>query len=225
MSELLFSQLVDRFRKIETSAISDAMEPQVSAMDAEIKSVVGKVKIAGPALTVRCYPGDELTLAKAITLAKRGDVLVVDARGVKQAALMGGIGFGYCWQKGAEGVVIDGATRDVDQLKEYGFPVFARAIIPTSAVSASMGQINIPIQCGGVNVNPSDIVVGDTDGVVVVPKAKAEEIILIAEKISSLDAESIKWIRAKVPVDEIKEKRTERRKEIKELKTKLLART
>ena len=225
MSEPLFSRLIDRFRKVETSAISDAMEPQVCAMDAEIKSVVGVVKMAGLALTVRCYPGDELTLAKAITLAKRGDVLVVDARGVKQAALMGGIGFGYCWQKGAEGVVIDGATRDVDQLKEYGFPVFARAIIPTSAVSASMGQINIPIQCGGVNVNPSDIVVGDTDGVVVVPKAKAEEIILIAEKISSLDAESIKWIRAKVPVDEIKEKRTERRKEIKELKTKLLART
>ena len=89
MSERLFSQLIARFRKIETSAISDAMEPQVSAMDAEIKSVVGKVKIAGPALTVRCYPGDELTLARAITIAKRGDVLVVDGRGVKQAALMG----------------------------------------------------------------------------------------------------------------------------------------
>jgi 4-hydroxy-4-methyl-2-oxoglutarate aldolase len=224
MTEVGFSELIDRFRKVETSAISDAMEPQVSAMDAEIKSVIGKVKIVGPALTVRCYPGDELTLARAIITAKRGDVIVVDARGVKQAALMGGIGFGYCWQKSVEGVVIDGATRDVEELKDYGFPVFARAVVPTSAVSASMGQINVPIQCGGVNVNPGDIVVGDLDGVVVVPNGEAEKVLLVAERISSLDDESIEWIRAKVPIDEIKKRRTERAKEIKEFKGKLLGR-
>jgi 4-hydroxy-4-methyl-2-oxoglutarate aldolase len=198
------------------------MEPQLSAMDAEIKSVVGKVKIVGPALTVRGYPGDELTLARAITIAKQGDVIVVDARGVKQAALMGGIGFGYCWQKGVEGVVIDGATRDIEELTDYGFPVFARAVVPASAVSASMGQINMPIQCGGVNVNPGDIIVGDTDGVVVVPRQNAEKILAIAERISSLDDESIGWIRAKVPIDEIKKRRTEKAKEIRELKEKLL---
>lgn len=224
MTQIAFSELMERFRKVGTAAISDAMEPQLSAMDGEIKSVIGRVKIAGPALTVRGYPGDELTLGKAIELANRGDVIVVDGRGVKQAALMGGIGFGYCWQKGVEGVVIDGATRDAEELKDYGFPVFARATVPTSAVSASMGQINVPIQCGGVNVNPGDIIVGDADGVVVVPRAEAEKILTIAEKISSLDDESIEWIKAKVPMGEIKRRRAEKAKEIKELKEKLLGR-
>ena len=224
MTQIVFSELIERFRKVGTAAISDAMEPQLSAMDGEIKSVIGRVKIAGPALTVRGYPGDELTLGKAIELANRGDVIVVDGRGVKQAALMGGIGFGYCWQKGVEGVVIDGATRDAEELKDYGFPVFARATVPTSAVSASMGQVNVPIQCGGVNVNPGDIIVGDTDGVVVVPRAEAEKILTIAEKISSLDKESIEWIKAKVPMGEIKRKRAEKAKEIKEVKEKLLGR-
>jgi len=224
MSEIPFSDLIERYRKVETAAISDAMEPQLSAMDGEIKSVIGKTKIVGPALTVRGYPGDELTLGRAIEIAKKGDVIVVDGRGVKQAALMGGIGFGYCWQKGVEGVVIDGATRDVEELMDYGFPVFARATVPTSAVSASMGQINVPIQCGGVNVNPGDIIVGDTDGVVVIPKAEASRILIIAEAISSLDDETIEWIRAKVPVDEIQKRRALKSKEIKELKEKLLGR-
>jgi 4-hydroxy-4-methyl-2-oxoglutarate aldolase len=200
------------------------MEPQLSAMDEEIKSVIGKTKIVDPTLTVRGYPCDELTLGKAIEVAKKGDVIVVDGRGVKQAALMGGIGFGYCWQKGVEGVVIDGTTRDAEELKDYGFPVFARATVPTSAVDASMGQINVPIQCGEVNVNPGDIIVGDTDGVVVVPKTEADKILLIAQAISTLDDETIRWIKAKVPIDEIKKRRASRSKEIKELKEKLLGR-
>ena len=137
MKDMPFSELLNRFRKVETSAISDAMEPKLSAMDSEIKSVIDNVKIVGPALTVRCYPGDELALAIAIGLAKEGDVIVVDAGGFKQAGLMGGIGFGYCWQKGVEGVIIDGATRDIEEIKDYGFPVFTKAITPTSAVSAS----------------------------------------------------------------------------------------
>jgi 4-hydroxy-4-methyl-2-oxoglutarate aldolase len=224
MPGIPFSELIARYRKVETAAISDAMEPQLSAMDGEIKSVIGLTKIAGPALTVRGYPADELTIGKAIETAQKGDVIVVDARGVKQAALMGGIGFGYCWMKGVEGVVIDGATRDVEELRAYGFPVFARATVPTSAVSASMGQINIPIQCGGVNVNPGDIVVGDVDGVVVVPKAEADRVLIVAEAISDLDEETIRSIKAKVPIDEIKKKRDSRSKEIKDLKERLLGR-
>jgi len=225
MSEIPFSELIERYRKVETTAISDAMEPKLSGMDGEIKSVIGRAKIVGPALTVRGYPGDELTLGRAIEMAKKGDIIVVDARGVKQAALMGGIGFGYCWQKGVEGAVIDGMTRDIEELMDYGFPVFARGTIPTSAVSASMGQINVPIQCGGVNVNPEDIIIGDTDGVVVVPKAEAVQVLIIAEAISTLDAETIKWIKDKVPIDEIKKRRTIKSKEIRELKVKLLKRT
>lgn len=225
MTEMSLSELIERYRKVETSAISDAMEPQLSAMDGEIKSVIGPVKIVGPALTVRCYPGDELTLGRAFDLAKRGEVIVVDGREVKQAAYMGGIGFGYCWQKGVEGVVIDGATRDVEELKDYPFPVFARGTISASAVSLSMGQINVSIQCGGVNVNPGDIVVGDADGVVVVPRAMAEKVLIIAEKISALDDASIQWIKAKIPIEEIRKRRAEKKLEIKTLKEKLLGTT
>jgi len=72
-SETEFSELIERYRKVETAAISDAMEPRLSAMDAEIKSVIGKVHIAGPALTVRCYPGDELAFERAIEMAEKGE--------------------------------------------------------------------------------------------------------------------------------------------------------
>ena len=225
MTEMTLSELIERFRRVETAAISDAMEPKVSAMNGEIKSVIGETKIAGPALTVRCYPGDELTMERAIDVAKQGDVIVVDGRGSKLAAFFGGIGFGYCWQKGVEGAVIDGSTRDTEEIKDYGFPVFARSTTPASAVSASMGQISVPIQCGGVLVNPGDIIVGDTDGVVVVPSIEAEKILLIAEKISSLDDETISWIKAKVPIVEIERRRMEKSPEIIELKKKLLGRT
>jgi len=222
MTKINFPELIERFRTVETAAISDAMVPQLSGMDSEIKSVIGNVNIAGPAVTARCYPGDERALFAAIDIAKQGDIIVVDARGVKQAALGGGIGFGYCWLKGIEGVVIDGATRDVEELKDYGFPVFARATTPTSAVSASMGQINVPIQCGGVNVNPGDIIIGDVDGVVVVPKMKSEQILLIAEQISARDKESIEWIKSKISIEEIKNRRDAKNQEIKLLKEELL---
>ena len=222
--EIPFSELIDRYRKVETAAISDAMEPRLSAMDGEIKSVIGKTHIAGPAVTVRCYPGDELTFGKAIEIAKKGDVIVIDARGVKQAALGGGIMYGRLWLKGAEAVIIDGATRDVEEIKDYGFPVFARATTPTSAVGASMGEINVPIQCGGAPVHPGDIIVGDTDGVVIIPKDEAEAVLIIAEKIATMDDETIKWMKDRVPMDEIDKRRAPKRKEIKELKEKLLGR-
>lgn len=224
MASPRFSALIDRFRRIETAPISDAMEPRKAAMDGEIKSVIGSSKIVGPALTVRSFPGDESTLGRAIDMAKRGDVIVVDALGVEQAALMGGIGFGYCWQKGVEGVVIDGYTRDTEELKEYGFPVFARGTIPASAVSATMGEINVPIQCGGVVVNPGDIIVGDSDGVVVVPRSEAGDVLTIAEKISFMDDGTIKSIKANVPLSRIKKEMEEQRSEILELKSKLLGR-
>jgi len=217
-------RLILRFRKVETAAISDAMEPRKAAMDSGIKSVTGKFKIVGPALTVRSLPGDELTLGKAIDLAKKGDVIVVDASGTKEAALMGGIGFGFCWQKQVEGVVLDGATRDLAELNDYGFPVFARGTVPASAVSSSMGEINVPIQCGGVVVNPSDIIVGDLDGVVVVPRLEAESILAIAEKISRLDDETIELIKAKVQASEIKKRISRKQDEVKQLKVKLLGR-
>jgi 4-hydroxy-4-methyl-2-oxoglutarate aldolase len=219
-----FSGLIERYRKVETAAISDAMEPRLSAMDAEIKSVMGKVHVAGPALTVRCYPGDELAFEKAIEMAEKGDIIVIDARGVTQAALGGGIMFGKLWLKGAEAVIIDGATRDVEEIMDYGFPVFARAVTPTSAVGASMGEINVPIQCGGVPVHPGDIIVGDTDGVVVVPRDEAEAVLIIAEKIASMDDQTVRWIKQKISMAEIDESRAPMTKEIIELKEKLLGR-
>jgi len=216
--------LIMRLRRIETAAISDAMEPSKAAMDSGIKSIVGKTKIVGPALTVRCIPGDELTLGKAINLAKKGDVIVVDASGVKEAALMGGIGFGFCWQKQVEGVVLDGVTRDQEELIDYGFPVFARGTVPASAVSSSMGEINVPIQCGGVVVKPGDLIIGDPDGVVVIPSEQAQRVVVIAEKISHLDDEAIELIKGKVQPAEIKKRISKKQDEIKRLKMKLLGR-
>jgi 4-hydroxy-4-methyl-2-oxoglutarate aldolase len=224
MAELKFSEIIDRYQRVETNAISDAMEPTKTAMDGQIKSIIGPVKMVGPALTVRSFPGDESTLGRAIDLAKKGEVIVVDAQGIEQAAFMGGIGYGFCWRKGVAGVVIDGFTRDTEELRDYGFPVFARGTIPASAVSATMGQINVPIQCGGIVVNPGDIIVGDTDGVVVVPRHEAENVLAVAEKISLMDDQTIEWIKAKIPIDEIRERTAKKGKEIRKLKAKRLGR-
>jgi regulator of RNase E activity RraA len=87
-----------------------------------------------------------------------------------------------------------------------------------------MGQINVPIQCGGIVVNPGDIIVGDTDGVVVVPRHEAENVLAVAEKISLMDDQTIEWIKAKIPIDEIRERTAKKGKEIRKLKAKRLGR-
>jgi len=173
-------QVVKGFEGIPTGVVSDAMG-RMGSMGAEIKPVWPRARIVGPALTVRTFPADNLMIHKAVTLAKPGDVLVINAGGYKDAAVFGDL-LGYsCKVHNIAGVVIDGASRDAEGMAAIGFPVFARAVLPMGPFKDSPGSINVPVSCGGVAVQPGDIIVGDGDGVVVVPMEEAADVLAKAQ--------------------------------------------
>jgi len=144
--------------------------------------MVTKQKICGPAVTVKLSMGDSLMVTKAVDVAKPGDVIVIDGRGSGNNALWGDHRSLSCKVKGIEGVVMDGAFRDLEENEKIGFPIYAKAITCGSSSKNTNGEINVPISCGGVTVNPGDIIVGDVNGVCVVPAEYAEEIMANAQK-------------------------------------------
>ena len=177
-------QVIKGFEGIPTGVISDAMG-RTGSMAAEIKPVWPRARLVGPALTVRTFPADNLMIHKAVTLAARGDVLVVNSGGYKDTAVFGDL-LGYsCKVHGIAGVVIDGASRDAEGMAAIGFPVFARAVLPMGPFKDSPGSINVPVSCGGVAVRPGDIIVADADGVVVVPREEATDVLSKAQGASA----------------------------------------
>jgi RraA family protein len=179
--------LVDQFRYTSPSALADAMHRSGCMRD--IKSVYTPVKrVVGTALTVKTPTGDSLMLRKALEIAHPGDIIVVDARGDTTRALWGGNRSLLAASKGVIALVIDGAVRDVEEAREVDFPIFARAVQPMASASVGPGEVNFPIACGGVVVNPGDIVVADEDGIAVVPPNDAEVVLAQAERVNERDA-------------------------------------
>lgn len=136
-------------------------------------------RLAGPAFTVRCPPGDNLMLHAAIYRAEPGSVIVVESGDVDYA-LAGGNVCAVAQRRGISGFVLDGVIRDVAEAREIGFPVFARGVIPVPGTKAAVDRLNLPVRCGGVKVDPGDIVVADEEGLVVVPGAHRDEVLLAA---------------------------------------------
>ena len=134
-------------------------------------------KLCGPALTVRTAPGDNLLIHKAIDLALPGDVIVVDGGGFTEAALIGDIMTSYALTRHVAGFVIDGAVRDMDEISARDLPVYARAVSPRGPTREGPGEIYVAVSIGGTVVQPGDIVVGDADGLVIVPPAQAQAIL------------------------------------------------
>ncbi|HUQ27522.1 MAG TPA: hypothetical protein VM051_02965 [Usitatibacter sp.] len=147
-----------------------------------IAPVSPEMKCAGPAFTIEVRPGDNLMIHTAMTMAKPGDVLVIDGKADRTCALMGAIMINACKQLKLGGVVIDAAIRDSLELRELGFPVFAVGANPNGPTKFVPGRINWPISCGGIAVSPGDLVVGDADGVVVVEREKAASLLDAAQK-------------------------------------------
>ncbi len=168
--------IIKQFAGIPTGNLSDAMGKKGS-MHSSIKPVFALAKMSGVALTVTCPPADNLTIHKAMGMAPAGSVLVVYAGAYTEGGLFGAIMALGCQIKGIAGAVIDGGCRDVEEIEELGFPLYARGINPGGTVKETLGMIGVPIQCGGILVNPGDIVVGDRDGVVVVPAEQALQVL------------------------------------------------
>ena len=143
-------------------------------------------RIAGPAYTVKCAPGDHLSLHAAIYRAQPGDIIVVEAD--PQYAVAGGNVCAIAQQRGIAGFVIDGVIRDLAQVRDLRFPVFARGVIPKPGAKTHVFPFNQPVMCGGVKVYAGDIIVADEEGIAVIPSAKAEQIYAIAKARTDKDA-------------------------------------
>lgn len=169
--ELPDRKLVEEFKSIPASNTADVMG-RSCAMNPRIH-LVSKPKaqmMAGPAYTVKCRAGDNLTLHAALNYCQEGDVLVVSNEEDDTRALMGEIMMAYlCYTKKIAGIVLDGPIRDIDEIGNWDFPVYCTGTTPGGPYKEGPGEINVPIACGGVSVNPGDIILADPDGVIVIP--------------------------------------------------------
>ncbi|MFC2015422.1 RraA family protein [Chloroflexota bacterium] len=172
------TQMVEEMGQFPTTILSDAME-KCQTMHSEIKPVYPIDRISGPAVTARSIVADYMTPVAAIDYTQPGDIIVVDVKGYKDAAIWGDLAAKSCQLRKVAGVILDGAVRDSEGIRQTGVPHFSRSVTPNSGDCSVLGDINVPIQCAGVVVNPGDIIVADNDGVVVVPKQRAA---LILEK-------------------------------------------
>lgn len=190
-------ELIEEFRKFATPTICECMGGSGNVrlyMTSAIKPIFKGVKIVGPAITCLCHIGDNLMLHKALQLAQAGDILVVTHGGYTEAAPWGEIMSAAAKKKGVEGLVIDGMVRDTPILPKIGLPIFAKGAAMAGTVKSAAGLVNRPIQCGEVCVNPGDIIVGDDDGVVVVPMEKAREVMEKSKAREKKEEESLKRI-------------------------------
>lgn len=155
------------------------------ALHGRIAPLAPSMRFAGPALTVEVRPGDNLMIHAALAVARPGDVIVVDGKGDLGSALIGEIMSQQAAALGVAAVVIDGAVRDSEAIRELGFPMFAAGLNPNGPTKAIAGRLNHPISIGGVTVKPGDLVVGDADGVTVIEREKAASILpFAAEKVA-----------------------------------------
>jgi len=172
------SEVIDGLREFDTPAISDLMN-RLYAMVSEIVPLASpKLPLVGPACTVKVFPGDNLMVHKSLDLAAPGDVVVVDTSRSGLTAVLGDLICTKARHRGIAGFVVDGLIRDLPAIRALGdFPVFARGVTPIGPLHRGPGEINYAISCGGIVVNPGDIIVADGNGVVVVPHDIAEELL------------------------------------------------
>ncbi|MFJ5770763.1 RraA family protein [Psychrobacillus sp. NPDC093180] len=168
--------IIGKYLDIPTTCVSDALKG-LTNMAAEIKPLKENYRIAGRAFTVQMPVGDNLVVLKAIRTAKPGDVLVIDAKGDTYRAIAGDFILGMAQDLGIQAVVVDGVIRDVVGIKELNFPVFCKGTTIAASGKAGEGEINVPISCGGVTVHPGDIIVGDADGITVIPQDVEENVL------------------------------------------------
>jgi 3-hexulose-6-phosphate synthase/6-phospho-3-hexuloisomerase len=160
--------------QVSAPNITDAMHRK-GAMSG-IVSMCGNVKMVGRAVTVQTFPGDWAKPVEAIDVARKNEVIVINNDGATHVAPWGELATLSCVKKGISGVVIDGAVRDIDDIRIMKFPLFAKAVVPNAGEPKGFGEINAEIQCGGQYIRPGDWIVGDESGVVVIPAERAYEI-------------------------------------------------
>ena len=181
--------LIARAAKLPVANIGDVMN-RLQAMRGGFLPYGGRRTFVGPALTVKARPGDNLFLHRAIDMARPGEVIVVDGGGDLNIALSGDLMIGHAEKRGVGALVIDGAVRDVEGIRKMDIGVWARGANPSGPYKDGPGEIGYPVACGGQVVMPGDLIAADEDGVVVIPRDAAAQVIADAEKHAAKEAET-----------------------------------
>ncbi len=189
--------------------VADAQE-RAGVMRSYLRPLTPNDRYAGPALTVRLEPGNQVDCLDALSVAGAGDVIVVDAAGETETSIWGGLMAGLCQMKGVAGAIVDGAIRDTDEIRDLGFPIHSKAIVPRSTHSPYSQrmepiEVNVRIQCAGVVVEPGDIVIADEIGVTVVPLDDAEAVLAAARAQAEKEEQTRARIREGKSVEELLE--------------------
>ena len=185
--------LVERLRGVPTSFVVDAMGG-AGALDWRIKPIVGR-SLIGVALTCDCGPNDNLAPIAAVAEAEPGDVLVAATKCFAGAAVMGDLLIGVARNRGVVGFVTDGLVRDLDELEALNLPIFAMGVSPNSPGKRGPGAVGLPIVCGGAAIASGDVIVGDRDGVVVVPRARLPATLDNLDRVKAAEAAMLERVR------------------------------
>jgi 4-hydroxy-4-methyl-2-oxoglutarate aldolase len=181
---------VAKFKRISPTTLADVLGRE-QVMDVGIRPLWDSTpRVAGPAFTVRCPAGDNLMLHAAIHRAPAGSIVVVEAGDVDYAVAGGNV-CAVAQRRGIAAFVVDGVIRDIGEVREMGFPVFARGVIPFPGSKTAVEPLNASIRCGGMTINGGDIVVADEEGIVVTPSHCQEQALLDAQKQANDSQESI----------------------------------
>jgi RraA family protein len=175
------AQLVEAYKGLPVANVSDCMT-RMSAAGPRLRPMHRSGYLAGPALTVKTRPGDNLMIHKALTLAQPGDVIVVDAGGDLTNSLFGEIMVATAVKIGVAGVVLNGAVRDCEEIGEGDFPLYAVGVTHRGPYKDGPGEINVPIAIDGMVIQPGDLMVGDADGLLCVPYDDVEEVLAATHK-------------------------------------------
>jgi RraA family protein len=187
------ARLVAELARMVTPHLSDSME-RLYAGGHQLRPMHREGKLCGPAFTVRTAAGDNLLVHKAIDTAQKGDVIVVDAGGWLDNAIIGELMSARAKQRGVAGMVIWGAIRDSAEIGAGSYPIYAAGVTHRGPYKNGPGEINVPIVIGSMPVNPGDIIVGDADGLVAVPQDQAERVLASAKSILEKETASMKQI-------------------------------
>ena len=209
-------EVVKGFSKIPASNTADCMERNC-AMNPRVKLMSNPDhEMVGPAFTVHTRAGDNLAIYAALRYCQEGDVIVIDDEGDNTRSLIGEVMMSYLRdQKKIAGIVIDGPIRDIDNLQTWNLPIYARSTTPGGPYKEGPGELNVPVSCGNVSVNPGDIILGDSDGVICIPRKDAPDILPKAQEFHKKDNEkAIAFSRGEVDLSWVDETLEEKNFEI-----------